>query len=1185
MSAWWNLRGRKRDTAAAALQTRLGALRSDLHAQLARGELLVAQARVELDQALDANRTSFTDVLDEWSRPELAGWDAEAWAAWSPDTTFALPELRVGRLREVDTGVVLDAPIVVPVHTGAGPVVLVSRTLNERLVAAELLQSMVVRAAACFPKQARFALLDPSRRGAAFPMSRRLERVLLGLDNLDRTLDELSTDVARIETSYLDRRHPTLDQVSATLRLAESRQFLVAAAFPTSYDERSVETVLSLAARGARAGVHVIIDLDLHSDPSAAAVLDGLAAAGAIVLELGGTPAAMGGISGEIDWDESPTGAVQEIVFQKIAATPRRDLPVKWDDVQDLSPSEWWSDSTDELAATPIGRAGADQVYELWFGAERQLARACTHGIAIGPARGREALFGSLVGGLAVRYSPDELRLTLVNGREHPTFEQWRRLPHLEVLALSASSEQARGVLADLRARADRRLHDLQRLGHESYERLRAKPSEPYEPRLIAIFDHADQLFDGDHDDSATGDLRRLLEIGERAGVHVILGGARFDRFSELHRAGLFELIDLRVALELERDDSMGRDEFGIKGVQLIGKVCDRPYRAVVNSMRGHDDGNLAAQLADFGPAQLEHVLDRLTAMMREREDITGPIVLNGLDQPLLADNPHLRRLAELDPLRRSDEVGRYARTSPDQGGLGITEWDPSEHPRVVFIGNEERLREHAHFVLRRRPTENVALVMADRDLRTGTLTSLLVSVVLSGAPDDIELWIIDRASPTSPGADVINQTVRRLAALDVPCRLTRSGEEAADFIRAVGQEIGRRRALGEAEIERQSTVLLVVSEPERIGALSRVPTMHGSTDSELGLDLRYVLVQGPTVGVHVVLSTSSLAAARTVLSEHAVHQEFRHRLVTHVAEEDSYVLVRSARASNLASGPITGSAALVVRQPHAGRAGLPALLGRAHRVRPPRQPRGPGDRTARSARRGAGRMNDELDPARRQSLIEATAHWSLYAKAAEDEARRGQRTTTLDLLKSARLVALGAETARRLHTEYRELERTLAVARAAATDSLDRLDKRMTALRGLADAAARTLATSPTAKADQVAAARHGLERATEEVRLVEHARHRADETWIATVRLADRLDDASLHVELLAARFTTLREDAEKAMELMSGVGRMLADTADVYDAAQLQSIVTRQEHLGPPTGSPLPPPTARPMTAEAT
>ncbi len=910
MTAFWKYRKRRREAAAALREARRVSLCTQLGALAEQAADVSGEAAEEIADALEANAAEVARVTEETTPQEHGPWTVDSWASWSPDTTTTIPELRVGTLRDEETGADTTVPIVVPLDTGA-PLVLLSRTAPEHAAATELLASLAVRATACHPKQARLALLDPHRHGATFPMSRRFERVLLGFGDTQHVLDEVLGDVLRFRSSYLDRRHRTFDDVPLAVRLAESRQFVIAACYPHGYEASAADTIEQLAAQGPASGVHTVVHIQADTTEGERLALR-LAGLGATVVDLGGTAVELDVLSGELIPDSSPPGSVLELVFQRIAAAPRRDAPIPWADLQDLAAHEWWSESAEEVVAAPIGRAAADQACDLWLGADADLGRSCDHGIVVAAdAAERRNLYDSLLAGLTIRYRPGDLCLHLVEG-DDPLFAAWGRAPHTELVALRPSPDQARHVLRGLRIEAERRAVELSRHG---IERWSARPGGAGEgaQRILAVFDGYERLFLDDPNDEASDDLRRVLDAGPSAGIHVVLGGSRFDQAGPLHRAGLFDRLGLRIAAQLAADDALGRDEFGVHGVGLVQRVCDRPRRAVANTMHGHDDGNVAMQLATIGEAERDRLIGEIAATAR-RLGIT-PLtnrVLNGAAHPQLLDNPHLVRLAGRTDLRSAPAIGELARMSPALGGLGIDDWIDDDHPRLLFLGQSEEPGAQAHLVVRRRPTENIAVVIGDRALRTGAVAAMVTSTMITGRPDDVELWVADRSSTHGPGGEIVEQLVRRTSTLGVPCHFTRDAAETVHFIEAVGAEVGRRRELADADVGRLPSVLVVIVEPERVAPLGRVPTAAGVTDSPAGLDMRYVLMQGPAVGVHVILVTSSAPALRTVLADTVVHQEFRHRVVTRLAEEDSFALVRSGRGAALVEGDGRAATALM---------------------------------------------------------------------------------------------------------------------------------------------------------------------------------------------------------------------------------------------------------------------------------
>jgi hypothetical protein len=79
-----------------------------------------------------------------------------------------------------------------------------------------------------------------------------------------------------------------------------------------------------------------------------------------------------------------------------------------------------------------------------------------------------------------------------------------------------------------------------------------------------------------------------------------------------------------------------------------------------------------------------------------------------------------------------------------------------------------------------------------------------------------------------------------------------------------------------------------------------------------LGATLKSVLAAGPLVGIHTLVAVPSVAAGRSVLDEATLHHSFRHRVVTRIGDEDSFAVVRSARAATLEQHPDRPAPALL---------------------------------------------------------------------------------------------------------------------------------------------------------------------------------------------------------------------------------------------------------------------------------
>lgn len=897
MTAWWNVSERRRDKATQQLAADLSARRAEL-----RGHLVNAQRAAEaVDDALldrlEDNAAELRDLIARVRAAEDAPWDPATWDDWYPDSTVSVPRLRIGEAVESGDGGRLGLPVTVPVVSTAGPVVLLSRNALEAQHATQLLQSLTVRAAACFPKQARFALLDPARKGATFPFSRRLDQVLLGFEEQDRALAELLGDATRIETSVLDRWFTTFDDVPMHRRLAERRQFVMVESFPGAYAPADVAAIRELCERGPRCGIHPIIHLEAGAGEAALAELAAPWFATAQVIQLESCPIAFAGIEALVEFDPAPSHGCAEMVFQRVATLPRRDRPLPWAELA-RPEAAIWADGPSRSRAVPVGRAGGDAPFPLVIGRDLDPTAASNHAVVVGSPAGRRHVLDPWLLGLVQASGPTQLTLRLIELGDDGCLEPWRRVPHTRLAALGATTGQAVRALDSVLAEIDRH---------------RSDDMADRDTMTIVVIDGLDEALGDPAAGEVVDRLARVLADGPAAGVHVIVGVGRFDRSAALLGEPIFDRFDLRVTSSPDRHDGIQAHQLGPQGRRLVDRVCDRPGRAVVNSLRGHDEANVALHVATVSATERDEAIRALVHRARiEYPTLLPAFVLNGPDQPQLADNPHLARLVDAGSCRTPAVVADVARAA----ARGPVDWIAEERPRLIVVGQPHEAQGSAHFVLRRRPTENVAIVMGSRELRAGALTGLLVSAVLSDHPTTLEVWFADRSAATDPFGASASTTLDQLARLGSRVHTATDAEGAAQYITTLSAEVQRRRELPEDRQVDLTTTLLVLGEPDRIPLLQRVPTATGVADSPIGLDLRYVLVQGPAVGVHVVLLARGLGSIRPILADSVLHQDFRHRIVARASEEDSFVLVRSGRAASLADES-TGSAAAVLFDAH----------------------------------------------------------------------------------------------------------------------------------------------------------------------------------------------------------------------------------------------------------------------------
>lgn len=115
-----------------------------------------------------------------------------------------------------------------------------------------------------------------------------------------------------------------------------------------------------------------------------------------------------------------------------------------------------------------------------------------------------------------------------------------------------------------------------------------------------------------------------------------------------------------------------------------------------------------------------------------------------------------------------------------------------------------------------------------------------------------------------------------------------------------------QRRQLGEERAIALPSVFVLMTELDRVERLRRQADSYGLMDSPGGEKLRRLLVEGPSVGIHLILSFSGVRPMSYVLDERSALGCFRHRIALQMSEDESFTLVRSRRAAQLqVEGPI----------------------------------------------------------------------------------------------------------------------------------------------------------------------------------------------------------------------------------------------------------------------------------------
>lgn len=540
-------------------------------------------------------------------------WDAGGWRTPVPATAIA-SSIRLGEYqaalpqsvsRAGSAGSIL-APALVRFPCTGGLAIAAPAPYRAR--AAALARAVMLRLLAAVPPGSmRFVLVDPVALGqsvAEFMHLGDFDPLLVDTkpwtseSDIERRLDELALHLETVISKYLRGQFSSIDAYNAVAgEVAEPYRILVVFDFPAGFTERSARQLLSIIENGPRCGVHTVLLHDPAREPSRdltserllqsmqRLTWDGDVARLVHPTAIGPVPFGLRADSAPpITFDHSgkavtPPAHLIEAVGQRARAadsgpvTFARLLPVlnrllaagRADRLPDLppnapaidlaDPATWWTASSIEGVAAPIGRAGAQDVASLFFSSTEVAGGAIVVGL---PRSGKSTALHAAVVSMCTLYGPDELELYLVDAKHGVEFKVYEDLPHARMVSINSDREFAVAVLRSLDGEIQRRaeLMKARTAGRSNLAEYRSATGDVL-PRVVVILDEFQEIFE---EDDALGRaafqaFSNIVRQGPFAGVHLVLSSQTLSDMPAMDRATLL-LLPARVAFMSNESDT-----------------------------------------------------------------------------------------------------------------------------------------------------------------------------------------------------------------------------------------------------------------------------------------------------------------------------------------------------------------------------------------------------------------------------------------------------------------------------------------------------------------------------------------------------------------------------------------------------------------------------------------------------
>ncbi|WP_194793304.1 FtsK/SpoIIIE domain-containing protein [Raineyella fluvialis] len=533
-------------------------------------ELALARARAEsqreaqLDSVIRRfeadSRRGMTGVVD-LSRRLAPGWaSAICEGSWSPqEVSIPADFVRVGAIPHETVG---GVPLIVPMVNHPGLVLSGAASATDNLAL-----SLAARLFAQSPlKHVVLEVFDPKVRGTlgtltglraghpgAFPPP------TVDASSFAGRLDAVMQSAVRnVELSRLAGVSSLTDLWRLRGTPEGTLHLVVILDYPYAVDRALQERLLRIATIGGPSGTSLLVVVDPTAVPDREVIPDELIGRLTLV-EVGADTVRVPGYPCDGVPDPALRPDFVEELVRGVGASARLvqgpTIPL-----ESLMPDDVevpWAHSAEQSLDVVVGRTGREPL-TISLRTENPPHPNILIGGAVG--QGKSNLVLDIIYGLAVRYSPQELELYLLDFKRGLEFKRFAPdpdgrhwLPHVRVLSLESNQAFGVAVLRSVDDEMERRSQLFKQVGANSLNSYRTLTCSPM-PRLLLVVDEFHVLFEGEdrYVDQAVELMDRLAKQGRAYGIHLLLASQTTSGVRGLAIKGnsIFAQFPLRLSLK-----------------------------------------------------------------------------------------------------------------------------------------------------------------------------------------------------------------------------------------------------------------------------------------------------------------------------------------------------------------------------------------------------------------------------------------------------------------------------------------------------------------------------------------------------------------------------------------------------------------------------------------------------------
>jgi DNA segregation ATPase FtsK/SpoIIIE, S-DNA-T family len=750
-----------------------------------------------------------------------------------------------------------------------------------------LIRNLVVRGLTSIPAgRAEVCVIDPPGLGRDFGWLMHLgdfdpqlvhHRVWTQSQHISRQLNALALAAEDfIQQSLRNEYRDIVEYNREAGALAEPFRMLVWSSLPAGMDDQAWRSLQSILDTGARCGIIPILIVDPSqswpsSDQRQIVERRGLhlrlSEDGKSLLASSGRLEEIRVLPAEAPPDRLAQSIVQEVGRRALLAS-RVEVPLA--NMVPQPDVRWQADSSHCLEI-PIGQSGVGRTHSLKLG-----IGTAQHAIIAGKTgSGKSSLLHALITSAMLKYSPEQLRLVLLDFKKGVEFQVYAnaRVPHADIIGIESHREFGFSALEYVDQCMQRRGEVFRESGVQDIASWNALHPENKLPRMMVIIDEFQELFV--EDDKLSGQasliLDRIVRQGRSFGIHAVLSSQTLAGSYSLPRTTLGQMA-VRIALQCDPSDA----QIIFAEDNPAAARLKHPGQAVYNDAGGRIEGNQPMQIGWLPKSQQLEWFAEWSGGYQNRDSTT-----NRLGRTVVYDG------------------NRAATWNSNNVELAIKTARQEVNPNAIWcvVGESVAIRPAVVLPLTRQAGRNVLLVGSNDAQAAAVINTLTASFVrASQSAGGAGLYAVQGAKPTDAKTLELSTSWRRFG-----CESKMVEPRGAVELVAEVHQMLRDRTGEEAEAAVHRPVLLNLIQLGRIKSLRREDDFASFGETELTPDkqLEEILRDGPGVGVHCLIWAENYSTVNRWLSRTAL-REMEIRLLMQMSASDSTNLMDSIAASRL---------------------------------------------------------------------------------------------------------------------------------------------------------------------------------------------------------------------------------------------------------------------------------------------